>query len=170
VQEKFEQKKLEISSQIQSSVSGEDNGDSNSMPPDIDIWVEAVGGMKKGRIFGLGSISKTVVASSSQLTNVEDIDMIRSQVQALNISLQRQEQEKQKMRKELNDARKKIKEFSKTQKQLDALMQRLGFAAGSSSLQPSSSQHSHDDSSDDQTEEEDYTSFKVLIIHFIYSN
>jgi len=38
------------------------------MPTDLDIWIDSVG-RKKGRIFGLGSISKTLIPSSNQQTN-----------------------------------------------------------------------------------------------------
>lgn len=66
------------------------------MPPDLDIWVDSFGN-KNGRIFGLGTVSKTLVPLSTQpslSSNSHDVDALRSKVHALNASLQRQEQEK----------------------------------------------------------------------------
>ncbi|XP_058749150.1 uncharacterized protein LOC131622120 [Vicia villosa] len=65
--DKFEQKKLEISSQ-NPTIPGEDEANSqptNEMPPDLDIWVESVGKKKGNRVFGLGTASKTLVSVSS---------------------------------------------------------------------------------------------------------
>lgn len=43
-----------------------DSQPSIDMPSDLDIWVDSVG-KKKGKIFGLGSISKlTLITFSSQ--------------------------------------------------------------------------------------------------------
>ncbi|XP_058774384.1 uncharacterized protein LOC131648665 [Vicia villosa] len=78
--DKFEQKKLEISSQ-NPTIPGEDGADSqptNEMPPDLDIWVESVGKKKRNRVFGLGTASKTLVSvskkPSSDHTNEDGVD------------------------------------------------------------------------------------------------
>lgn len=106
---------------------------------------------KKGRyIFGLGSISKlTLITFSSQpmkhFVNPEDVDILRSQIHALNESLQKQEQEKLEIRQEL----------SETKKQVVALMQHLGFV-GSSSRPFLSSQCNNENDDDDDGDESDY--------------
>ncbi|TKY65798.1 golgin subfamily A member 5 [Spatholobus suberectus] len=202
--DKFEQSKFELS-QSSAFTSGEDGAVSQSsidhMPSDLDIWVASVG-KKKGRIFGLGSIGKTLFTSSSQpmklSANSEEVDVLRNQIQALNESLQRQEQDKLKMRQELNQTKKQgsvgktftssrqpmklsanseevdvlrsqIKalneslqrqqqeklemrqELTQTKKQVEALMQHLGFV-GSSSHPSSSPQHSSaNDDEDSET-------------------
>lgn len=114
--DKFEQRKTELSSKSSKFTSGEGGTDSqadsqpsmNHMPSDFDIWADSVG-KKKGRIFGLGSIAKTLFTSSSQPTklsaNSEEVDALRNQIQELNESLQRQEQEQQKTRQELTQTK-----------------------------------------------------------------
>lgn len=79
-------------------------------------------GKKKGRVFGLGSLSKTLVTSVKLPINSKDVKALRSQVHALNESLHKQEQEKIKMKQELTE----------TRKQVAALMQHLGFAGSCS--------------------------------------
>ncbi|RDX87334.1 hypothetical protein CR513_31204, partial [Mucuna pruriens] len=109
--DKFEQRKLELSSQGSTCTLGEDGADSRTsmdhMPSDLDIWVHSVG-KKKGRIFGLGSIGKTLFTSSRQPTklsaNSEEVDVLRNQINSLNESLQRQE--KLKMRQDLTQTKK----------------------------------------------------------------
>lgn len=116
MQDKFEQRKTELSSKSSKFTSGEGGTDSqadsqpsmNHMPSDFDIWADSVG-KKKGRIFGLGSIAKTLFTSSSQpmklSANSEEVDVLRNQIQELNESLQRQEQEQQKTRQELTQTK-----------------------------------------------------------------
>ncbi|KAK2353408.1 hypothetical protein QL285_091031 [Trifolium repens] len=134
--DKFEQRKLELSSKLVSVENGGDNQRSVEMPPDLDIWVDSVG-KKKGRIFGLGSVSKTLATSVKLSANSEDVNALRSQIRTLNESLQKQEQEKLEMKQEL----------SETRKQVVALMQHLGFA-GSSSHPHLSHQHRNDSDGD----------------------
>jgi hypothetical protein len=136
MQDKFEQRKLELSSKLVSVENGGDNQRSVEIPSDLDIWVDSVG-KKKGRIFGLGSASKTLATSVELSANSEDVNGLRSQIHALNESLQKQEQEKLEMKQEL----------SETRKQVVALMQHLGFA-GSSSHPHLSHQHRNDSDGD----------------------
>ncbi|XP_049389284.1 uncharacterized protein LOC125853600 [Solanum stenotomum] len=74
----------------------------------MDIWVQSVGGKKKGRVKGLGSLGRTVKTSKqSTLTLPEDIDeMIKSQINASNADLyaqlQNERHKNKKMRKELD--------------------------------------------------------------------
>ncbi|CAI8607931.1 unnamed protein product [Vicia faba] len=105
--DKFERKKLEISSQ-NPTIPREDEADSQStieIPLDLDIWIESVG-KNKGRIFSLGTVSKTLVSLSNKSSSVssefQEVDALRRQVHALNASLQRQEQEKLEMRQQLH--------------------------------------------------------------------
>ncbi|CAJ2663237.1 unnamed protein product [Trifolium pratense] len=119
--DKFERRKLELSSKIVSSENGGDNQPSIDMPSELDIWVDSVG-TKKGRVFGLGSVNKKLVTSVKLSANSEDVNALRSQIHALNKSLQKQEQEKLEMKHELTE----------TKQQVAALMQHLGFAASSS--------------------------------------
>ncbi|XP_058743807.1 uncharacterized protein LOC131616488 isoform X2 [Vicia villosa] len=119
--DKFEQRKLESSSKFVSEENGGDNQRSREIPSDLDIWVDSVG-KKKGRVFGLGSLSKTLVTSVKLPTNTKDVNVLRNQIHALNESLHKQEQEKIEMKKELTE----------TRKQVMALMQHLGFAGSSS--------------------------------------
>ncbi|KAK2406684.1 hypothetical protein QL285_042387 [Trifolium repens] len=140
--DKFERRKLELSSKIVSRENGGDNQPSIDMPSELDIWVDSVG-VKKGRVFGLGSATKKLVTSVKLSANSEDVNGLRSQIHALNESLQKQEQEKLEMKLEL----------SETRKQVAALMQHLGFAA-SSSRPHSSPQDSNeiDNGDDDETD------------------
>ncbi|CAI8607789.1 unnamed protein product [Vicia faba] len=141
---KFEQRKLELSSKFDSGENSGDNQQSIEMPSDLDIWVDSIG-HKKGRVFGLGSVNKTLVPSVRPPGNSGDVNALRSQVHALNESLHKQEQEKLEMKQELTE----------TRKQLAALMEHLGFA-GSSSRPFSSPQNSNGiDNGDDYTDEGD---------------
>ncbi|KAK2375831.1 hypothetical protein QL285_076695 [Trifolium repens] len=154
--EKFEQKKQEISSQ-NTFVSGEDEVNSQpNMPPDMDIWVDTVG-KKKMRVFGLGSLSKSLISSSNQSTsaNTREVDDLRSQVHALNASLQRQAQEKEQMMQQLQRQDQEMKE---TNQKLSSLMQHLGFT-GSSSHPPQANNekftNEHEDGNQKLTNEDE---------------
>ncbi|KAJ1382906.1 hypothetical protein SESBI_43815 [Sesbania bispinosa] len=72
-------KKAELSSQNSENIG--DGSQQPIMPSDIDIWIDSVG-EKKGRIFGFGSLSKSLMASSNKTTRLfttsEDVDAIRS--------------------------------------------------------------------------------------------
>lgn len=143
MQKKFEQRKLELSSQFDSGENSGDNQQTIEMPSDLDIWVDSIG-QKKGRVFGLGSVTKTLVPSVRPPGNSGDVNALRSQIHALNESLHKHEQEKLEMKQELTE----------TRKQVAALMQHLGFA-GSSSRPFSLSQNSNDtDNGDDGTDME----------------
>ncbi|XP_058734501.1 uncharacterized protein LOC131606265 [Vicia villosa] len=157
--DKFEQKKLEISSQ-NPTIPGEDEADSqptNEIPPDLDIWVESVGKKKGNRVFGLGTASKTLVSVSKKPSSLssdsQEVDVLRSQVHALNASLQRQEQEKMVMRQQLHRQEEKMAEANN---KISFLMNHLGFV-GSSSHPPqptNESDHANEDVVD-ETDEED---------------
>nr|XP_027187534.1 uncharacterized protein LOC101504872 [Cicer arietinum]XP_027187535.1 uncharacterized protein LOC101504872 [Cicer arietinum] len=153
--EKFKNKKIELSFEASTFVSGEDEVDNQptkDMPSDIDIWVDVVG-RKKGRIFGLGSISKTLNPNqpsmrSDSKANLE-VDALRSQVHALNESLQKQEQEKLLMKQQLQ---RQEKEMVETNKNLNFLMHHLGFVGSSS--RPSSSPQSNNETDEDSGDDE----------------
>ncbi|KAH0720471.1 hypothetical protein KY285_005282 [Solanum tuberosum] len=73
----------------------------------MNIWVESVGGKKKGRVKGLGSLGRSVKASSKQSTSAlsrEIYEMIKSRVNAsnvdLNAQLQKERHKNERMRKE----------------------------------------------------------------------
>ncbi|XP_058784329.1 uncharacterized protein LOC131659110 [Vicia villosa] len=128
--DKYEQKKLEISSQ-NPTIPGEDEADSQptiEMPPDLDIWVESVGKKKGSRVFGLGTASKTLVPVSKKPSSLssdsQEVDVLRSQVHPLNASLQRQEQEKMVMRQQLHRQEEKMAEANN---KISFLMNHLGF-------------------------------------------
>ncbi|QCD88608.1 somatic embryogenesis receptor kinase 1 [Vigna unguiculata] len=91
--DKFEQRKRELTSQgnMENASDGEQSIHEN--PSDWDIWIDSVG-KKKGRVFGLGSVGRMFISTSSQQLHFEEVDTLRSQIQALNESLQRQEEEK----------------------------------------------------------------------------
>nr|XP_016475687.1 PREDICTED: uncharacterized protein LOC107797328 isoform X3 [Nicotiana tabacum] len=103
----FERTKQELSaSQSASTEVGDTN--SASQLSEMDIWVQSVGGKKKGRVAGLGSLGRSVKAlkhSTSSLPGQID-EMIKSQVHASNANLYAQLQEERrknrKMRKELD--------------------------------------------------------------------
>nr|XP_027188624.1 uncharacterized protein LOC113785790 [Cicer arietinum] len=144
--EKFENKKIELSSEASTFVPGEDEADSQPtkvMPSDIDIWVDVVG-RKKGRIFGLGSIAKTLNPNQPSMRSDSEVDALRSQVHALNESLQKQEQEKLLMKQQLQ---RQEKEMAETNRNLTFLMQHLGFVGSSS--RPSSSPQLNDETDED---------------------
>ena len=128
MQDKFEKRKLELSSKFVSEENGGDNQRSREMPSDLDIWV-----------FGLGSVKKTSVTIDKLPANSEDVNALRRQIHVLNKLLQKQEQEKLEMKLDLTE----------TRKQVVALMQHLGFAASSSHPPQDSNEI---DSSDDDTD------------------
>ncbi|XP_060202105.1 uncharacterized protein LOC132630549 [Lycium barbarum] len=87
----FERKKQELSaSQSASVVAGDTNSASQSSQlSEMDIWVQFVGGKKKGRVAGLVSLGRSVKAhkqSTSALAGEID-EMIKSQVHASNADL-----------------------------------------------------------------------------------
>ncbi|XP_058725098.1 uncharacterized protein LOC131596459 [Vicia villosa] len=156
--DKFEQKKLEISSQ-NPTIPGEDEVDSQptiKMTRDLDIWVESVG-KKKGRVFGLRTVSKTLVSvskkPSSLSSNSQEVDILRSQILALNASLQRQEQEKLVMRQQLHRLEKDMVEANN---KISFLMNHLDFAGSSShpSQPTNESDHTNEDGVDESNEED----------------
>jgi len=97
MQDKFEKRKLELSSKFVSEENGGDNQRSREMPSDLDIWV-----------FGLEFVKKTSVTIDKLPTNSEDVNALRNQIHALNKSLQKQEQEKKEMKQELAKTRKQV--------------------------------------------------------------
>ncbi|XP_059283080.1 uncharacterized protein LOC132036702 isoform X2 [Lycium ferocissimum] len=118
----FERKKQELAaSQNASIVEGDSNPVSQpSQLSEMDIWVQAVGGKKKGRVAGLGSLGRSVKAnkqSTSALTGEID-EMIKSQVHASNADLYAQLQEERRknkrMRKELDLLKKHVYNASST--------------------------------------------------------
>ncbi|KAH0679880.1 hypothetical protein KY284_020965 [Solanum tuberosum] len=106
----FERKKQEILAvQSASVVEGETNSANQpSQLSEMDIWVQSVGGKKKGRVKGLGSLGRTIKASKkSTSTLLEEIDeMIKSKIDASNAylyaQLQNERHKNKKMRKELD--------------------------------------------------------------------
>ncbi|KAM3398937.1 hypothetical protein P3S68_002453 [Capsicum galapagoense] len=82
ISNEFERKKQEVlATQSASIVKGETNPASQpSQLSEMDIWVQAVGGKRKGRVKGLGSLGRNVKASKkSTSTLLEELDeMIKS--------------------------------------------------------------------------------------------
>ncbi|KAM3303073.1 hypothetical protein P3S67_014103 [Capsicum chacoense] len=78
----FERKKQEVlATQSASVVKGETNPASQpSQLSEMDIWVQAVGGKRKGRVKGLGSLGRNVKASKKSTSTLpEELDdMIKS--------------------------------------------------------------------------------------------
>ncbi|KAF3638860.1 putative suppressor protein SRP40-like isoform X2 [Capsicum annuum] len=106
----FERKKQEILV-VQSALVVDRETNLASQPTqlsEMDIWVQSVGGKKKGRVKGLDSLGQSVkTTNSSTSTFPKEIDeMIKSQVDASNADLYAQLQNEQKknkrMRKELH--------------------------------------------------------------------
>ncbi|XP_070024698.1 probable transposase-like protein At4g04430 isoform X2 [Nicotiana sylvestris] len=116
----FERTKQELSaSQSASTEVGDTN--SASQLSEMDIWVQSVGGKKKGRVAGLGSLGRSVKAlkhSTSSLPGQID-EMIKSQVHASNANLYAQLQEERRKNK-------------KMRKELDLLKKYVNFNASSS--------------------------------------
>nr|XP_009769217.1 PREDICTED: uncharacterized protein LOC104220101 [Nicotiana sylvestris] len=87
----------------------------------MDIWVQSVGGKKKGKVAGLGSLGRSVKAlkhSTSTLQGKID-EIIKSQVHASNVDLYAQLQEERRKNK-------------KMRKELDLLKKYVNFNASSS--------------------------------------
>ncbi|KAH0712056.1 hypothetical protein KY289_008015 [Solanum tuberosum] len=81
----------------------------------MDIWVQSVGGKKKGRVKGLGSLGRSVKASSKQSTSAlsrETDEMIKARVNASNADLyaqlQKERHKNKRMRKELDLLKKHV--------------------------------------------------------------
>ncbi|KAL3502498.1 hypothetical protein ACH5RR_036947, partial [Cinchona calisaya] len=133
--ENFEKKKAEISSQStveNDNMSSDGSQHSQHLPSDLDIWCDAVGGKKKGRVSGLGSLGRTMKGYSSRPSHPydlpEDVDeRIRSTVHSLSAELQaqleRERLEKEEMKKEQASLQAQL---SETRNQLHTLMERLG--------------------------------------------
>nr|XP_009798113.1 PREDICTED: uncharacterized protein LOC104244402 [Nicotiana sylvestris] len=106
----------------------------------MDIWVQFVGGMKKGRVAGLGSLGRSVknVKHSRSTLSGEIDEIIKSQVHASNASLYAQLQEERRKNK-------------KMRKELDLLKKYVNFNASSSNELSSreDSQGSENKSDDD---------------------
>ena len=149
---------MEISSQIPTNPE-EDEADSQPtirISPDLDIWVESVG-KKKGRLFGLGTASKTLVSLSNKSSSVssdsQEVDALRSQIHALNASLQRQEQEKLEMRQQLH---RQEKEMIEANSKISFLMNHLGFLGSSSRPpQPTNESDQYEDDVEEPSNERD---------------
>ncbi|KAL3537529.1 hypothetical protein ACH5RR_000895, partial [Cinchona calisaya] len=139
--ENFEKKKAEISSQStveNDNMSSDGSQHSQHLPSDLDIWYDAVGGKKKGRVSGLGSLGRTMKGYSSRPSHPydlpEDVDeRIRSTVHSLSAELQaqleRERLEKEEMKKQQASLQAQL---SETRNQLHTLMERLGVLPGSS--------------------------------------
>ncbi|OIT21765.1 hypothetical protein A4A49_63353, partial [Nicotiana attenuata] len=112
----------------------------------MDIWVQSVGGMKKGRVAGLRSLGQSLKAlkhPTSTLSGETD-EIIKSQVHASNADLYAQLQEERRKNK-------------KMRKELDSLKKYVNFNASSSnelSSQEDSqgSENKSDDDSDNVNE------------------
>ncbi|PHT52883.1 hypothetical protein CQW23_07345 [Capsicum baccatum] len=70
---------------------------------EIDIWVQSVGGKKNERVNGLGSLGRSVKATNNLTSTLpKEIDeMIKSQVDALNVDLYAQLQNERKKNKRI---------------------------------------------------------------------
>ncbi|OIS95700.1 hypothetical protein A4A49_52416 [Nicotiana attenuata] len=80
----------------------------------MDIWVQSVGGKKKGRVAGLGSLGRSVKAlkhSTSTLPGEID-EMIKSQVHASNANLYAQLQEERRKKQKDEEGIRLIEELS----------------------------------------------------------
>ncbi|KAM3344861.1 hypothetical protein P3S68_024570 [Capsicum galapagoense] len=69
----------------------------------MDIWMQSVGGKKKGRVKGLGSLGRSVKATNSSTSTLpKEIDeMIKSQVDVSNVDLYAQLQNERKKNKRM---------------------------------------------------------------------
>ncbi|KAH0679566.1 hypothetical protein KY284_020651 [Solanum tuberosum] len=122
----FERKKQELlASQSASVAEGETNlAGQPSQLTEMDIWVQSVGGKKKGRVKGLGSLGRSVKSSSKQSTSAlsREIDeMIKTQVNASNADLYAQLQKEchknKRMRRELDLLKKHVYNTSSSNEQ-----------------------------------------------------
>ncbi|XP_019267172.1 PREDICTED: uncharacterized protein LOC109244524 [Nicotiana attenuata] len=124
----------------------------------MDIWVLSVGGKKKGRVAGLGSLGRSVKAPKQTTSYVsEEVDdRIRTQVHALNAELYNQLEEAQRQNEEMRRQNKKMrrqnkrmrKELGDTNVKLAALIKHVGYPTSSLNAQPSSSKDNQDSQSD----------------------
>ncbi|OIT34559.1 hypothetical protein A4A49_61245 [Nicotiana attenuata] len=107
----------------------------------MDIWVLSVGGKKKGRVAGLGSLGRSVKAPKQTTSYVsEEVDdRIRTQVHALNAELYNQLEEAQRQNEEMR---------RDTNVKLAALIKHVGYPTSSLNAQPSSSKDNQDSQSD----------------------
>ncbi|XP_059306388.1 uncharacterized protein LOC132057801 [Lycium ferocissimum] len=147
---KFEKKKEELLSTQSASVDGDTNSASQLSPlSDMDIWALSVGGKKKGRVAGLGSLGRSVkVPRQSTSAAPDEVDEIRSQVHTLNSELYNRLEETQCENEEMRCQNKKMKkELGDTNKKLEALMKHMRFSESSSNAQPSSSEDNQDSES-----------------------
>ncbi|XP_047263668.1 transcription initiation factor TFIID subunit 11-like [Capsicum annuum] len=130
------------SAQSASVVEGETNSASQpSQLNEIDIWVQFAGGKKKGRVKGLGSLGQSVKTSKKSTSTLsKEIDeMIKSQVDALNVDLYSQ----------LQNERHKNKRI---RKELDLLMKHVYKKSSSNDERPSQKDNqAYEDKSDDDS-------------------
>ncbi|KAH0693719.1 uncharacterized protein [Solanum tuberosum] len=125
MQNTFERKKQELlASQSASAVEGETNlAGQPSQLTEMDIWVQAVGGKKKGRVKGLGSLGRSVKASSKSTSALSrEIDeIIKAQVNASNADLyaqlQKERHKNKRMRRELDLLKKHVYNASSSNEQ-----------------------------------------------------
>jgi len=126
MQNTFERKKQELlASQSASAAEGETNlAGQPSQLTEMDIWVQSVGGKKKGRVKGLGSLGRSVKSSSKQSTSAlsREIDeMIKAQVNASNADLyaqlQKERHKNKRMRRELDLLKKHVYNTSSSNEQ-----------------------------------------------------
>ncbi|XP_047260305.1 uncharacterized protein LOC124893321, partial [Capsicum annuum] len=147
----FERKKQEIlATQITSAVDGETNSTSHpTQLSEIDIWMQSVGGKKKGKVKGLGSLGRSVKATNSSTSTLpKEIDeMIKFQVDASNAHLYAQ----------LQNERKKNKSM---RKELHMLMKHVYNKSSSNDERPSQEDYqAYEDESDDDSDDVNESDF-----------
>ncbi|KAG5614977.1 hypothetical protein H5410_014801 [Solanum commersonii] len=112
-QNTFERKKQELlASQSVSAVEGETNlAGQPSQLTEMDIWVQSVGGKKKGKVKGLGSLGRSVKSSSKQSTSAlsREIDEM--------IKAQKERHKNKRMRRELDLLKKHVYNASSSNEQ-----------------------------------------------------
>ncbi|KAF3631147.1 putative suppressor protein SRP40-like isoform X2 [Capsicum annuum] len=147
----FERKKEEIlAAQSASVVEGETNSVSQTTQlSEIDIWVQSVGGKKKRRVKGLGSLGRSVNTSkksTSTLPNEID-EMIKSLVNVSNADLYAQ----------LQNRRHKNKRM---RKELDLLKKHVYRNSSSNDERPSQEDYqAYEDESDDDSDDMNESDF-----------
>ncbi|MED6188157.1 hypothetical protein PIB30_083322, partial [Stylosanthes scabra] len=138
---------------------GDDVGQLQPIPSDLQIWVDAMGGKKKGRVAGLGSFRssiKTTFTSNAQCIGTmseEGLEsIVRSQANLQN-QLEKEGNKKEEIRKDLDE----------TKSKLNMLIEKLGMTHSSSHLQQGRSDESessdseyNEDGSDDEVEDEEH--------------
>ncbi|KAH0722671.1 hypothetical protein KY290_005330 [Solanum tuberosum] len=122
----FERKKQELLAS-QSALASEGETNLTGQPSqltEMDIWVQSVGGKKKGRVKGLGYLGRSVKSSSKQSTSAlsREIDeMIKAQVNASNADLyaqlQKERHKNKRMRRELDLLKKHVYNASSSNEQ-----------------------------------------------------